>query len=91
MRYEICTRLTAKIRRLGHPRRYAERLARFLVVQVILIDVFLDVFAVAGVLSMLDVSGVPARTLWERITGLDTPAAEPFDVLRLPAACGIHR
>ena len=85
MPYDLCTRLTAKIRRLGHPRRYAERLARFIVVQMILIDVFLDVFGV------LDVPGVPARTLWERITGLDNPAAEPFDVLRLPASCGIHR
>jgi hypothetical protein len=28
MPYDFCTRLTAKIRRLGYPRRHAERLAR---------------------------------------------------------------
>ena len=79
MPYDFCTRLTAKIRRLGYPRRNAERLARFLVLQVMLIDVVLD---------LLD---VPARTLWERIYGLENPAAEPFDELTLPAAYGIHR
>jgi hypothetical protein len=88
MPYDFCTRLTAKIRRLGYPRRNAERLARFLIVQVMLIDGVLDVPGVSGV---PDVPDVPARTLWERIYGLENPAAEPFDALTLPAAYGIHR
>jgi hypothetical protein len=46
MAYDFCTRLTAKIRRLGHPRRYAELLARFLVLQMVLISVVLDVHSV---------------------------------------------
>jgi len=79
MPYEFCPRLTAKIRRLGYPRRHAERLARFLVLQMML---------VGAVLCVLVVS---VWTLWERITGLENPAAEPFDVLTLPAAYGIHR
>jgi hypothetical protein len=82
MPYDFCTRFTAKIRRLGYPRRNAERLARFIVVQVMLID---------GVLDVPGVPDVPARTLWERIYGLENPAAEPFNALTLPAAYGIHR
>jgi len=79
MPYEFCTRLTAKIRWLGYPRRHAERLARFLLLPVMLTG------------AVLCVLGVPARTLWERITLSENPAAEPFDVLTLPAAYGIHR
>jgi len=82
MPYDFCIRFTAKIRRLGHTRRNAERLARFIVVQVMLID---------GVLDVPGVPDVPARTLWERIYGLENPAAEPFNALTLPAAYGIHR
>ena len=85
MPYDFCSRLTAKIRRLGYPRRNAKRLARFIVVQVMLIDVVLDAPGVP------DVPDVPARTLWERMYRLENPAAEPFDALILPAACGIHR
>lgn len=85
MPYDFCTRLTAKTRRLGHPRRHAERFARFIVVQVMLIDVVLDAP------GMPDVLDVPDRTLWERIYGLENPAAVPFDAMTLPAAYGIHR
>ena len=79
MPYEFCTRLTEKIRRLGYPRRHAERLARFLVLQMML---------VGAVLCVLVVS---AWTLWERITGLENQAAKPFEALTLPAAYGIQR
>jgi hypothetical protein len=79
MPYDSCTILTAKVRRLGYPRRYAERLARFLFLQMVLIDV------------VLDLMDVPARALWERITGFENPAAEPSGALALFAVHSIQR
>jgi hypothetical protein len=64
MPYDFCSRLTVKIRRLGYPRRNAKRLARFIVVQVMLIDVVLDAPGAP------DVPGVTSRCLW--YTSVDT-------------------
>jgi hypothetical protein len=79
MPYVSCAILTAKVRRLGYPRRYAERLARFLFLLVVLIDVVLD---------LID---VPAWALWERITGFENPVAGPSGALALFAVDGIQR
>ncbi len=79
MPFDSCSILTAKVRRLGYPRNYAERLARFLFLQVVLIDV------------VLDLMDVPARALWERITGFENPAARPSGALALFAVHGIQR
>ena len=79
MPHEFCTRLTAKIRRLGYAPHEAERLAAFLIASMML------VCAVMGVLR------VPWLAAWELIDRPDTRAAEPFDVTVLPAASGIQR
>jgi hypothetical protein len=79
MPHEFCTRLTAKIRRLGYAPHEAERLATFLITSIML------VCAVMGVLR------VPGLAGWEWIARPDTGAAEPFDVMALPAAYGIQR
>ena len=76
---ELCMLLTAKIRKLGCSRRYAERIVRFLVAIVVL------VFAFMGMLE------VPAMVLWERPVRMDTCAGEPFDIAVFPAAYGIQR
>jgi hypothetical protein len=67
MPYDFCTRFTAKIRRLGYPRRNAERLARFLVPRVVLISAWFDVHI------------VPVNTVQKLIARKGNPAAELFD------------
>jgi len=79
MPHEFCTRLTAKIRRLGYARHEAERLAGFLVSGMTL------------VCAVMEVLNVPGRALWEFTRGWDNPATEPFDVTVLPAAYSIQR
>jgi hypothetical protein len=79
MQHEFCTRLTAKIRRLGYARHEAERLAGFLVSSMTL------------VCAVMEVLSVPGLAVWEWIDRLAVCAAEPFDVTVLPAACSIQR
>ena len=79
MSQELCFRLTARIRRLGYPLKQARHFVRFLVVCMMLVCAFMDML------------NVPGQALWEWIEGSDTCAADPFDVMVLPAAYSIHR
>ena len=79
MPHNFCTRLTAKIRRLGYSPHTAEVLVQFLIRCMTLVD------------AVMDVLNVPETALWECIEGSANPAAEPFDVTVLPAAYSIHR
>jgi hypothetical protein len=79
MHHEFCTRLPAKIRRLGYAPHEAERLTGFLVSSMTL------------VCAVTEVLNVPGRALWELTRVMDNPAGEPFDVTVLPAAYSIHR
>lgn len=79
MPHEFCTRLTAKIRWLGYAPHEAERLAGFLISSMTL------------VCAVMEVLKVPNRALWELADGSGNPAAEPFDMIVLPAAYSIQR
>ena len=76
---ELCILLTRKIRNLGYPRRYAERVVRFLVAIVVLIY------------AVMDVLKVPVPAMWELTGRMDTCAAGSFRIMVLPAAWSIHR
>ncbi len=77
MPHEFCTRLAAKIRKLGYAPHRADCILMFLV------------RSMTVVCAVMDVLNVPGRALWEPGRRSKSPAAAPLFVL--PAAFGIHR
>jgi len=76
MPHEFCTRLRAKIRRLGYAPHRADCILMFLV------------RSMTVVCAVMDVLNVPERALWEPGRRSKSPAAAPLTVF--PAAYGIH-
>lgn len=78
MPHEFCTRLTAKIRRLGYAQHRADCILMFLI------------RCMAIVCTVMDVLNVPERALWESGRKYTHPAEESLYIV-FPAASGIHR
>lgn len=80
MLHEFCTWLTAKIRWLGYEPHRADVLLLFLIRCMTL------------VCAVMEVLNVPQPALWESVSRLKNPAAEPVAEKIAPAAyCIQHR